>query len=176
MKKLISVLLVLSVMLCCLAPLAMAEPECGTIRIRLNSNVAGCTEQDVDKLIELLSPQVTWYNNPSNPVSIANAAGGAEHAHMEAGREYAITYMLKAADGYELPAELADGDVEFECGEGVTVIYCKIAEMHVPGGDKYARTRAIRIIAKVIPDYTFMQRIIGIIKDIILKIRSWQLY
>lgn len=176
MKKLVSLTLVLFLTLCCFIPLAAAEPACGTIRIRLNSDVAGCTEQDVDRLIELLSPQVTWYNNPIGPVSIANAAGGSEHAHMEAGREYAVTYMLQAADGYELPAELEDGDVVFECGKGVSVVYCKIAEMAVPGGDKYDRHRAIRIIATVIPDCNFIQRIIGLFKDILLKIRSWQLY
>ena len=175
MKKLISVLLAACLLLCCLMPLAAAEPEGGPIRIRLNSDVAGCTSKDVDELIELLSPQVTWYDNGGNgPVSIANYAGGTEYAHMEAGREYAVTYMLKAADGYTLPEEITDGDVVFECGKGAKVVYCKIAEMYA--GSKDARVRALRIIATVVPDGTVMQRIIGFIRDIILKIRTWQLY
>ena len=176
MKKLLSFTLIFVLTLCCFTPPAAAEPACGTIRVRLNSDVAGCTEQDVDRLIELLSPQVTWYNNPIGPVSVADYVGGSFDVRMEPGREYAVTYMLQAAEGYELPAALAEGDVEFECGKGVKVVYCKTAEMAVPNADKYARTRAIRIIAKVIPDCTFAQRIVGLIKDIILKIRSWQLY
>ena len=179
MKKLIAVTMVVCMLFCCLLPLAAAaaEPEGGAIRLRLRSDVAGCTTKDVDKLIELLSLQVTWYDNGGNgPVFIANAAGGSEYAHMEAGREYAVTYMLQAAEGYTLPEEIADGDVEIECGKGVTVVYCKIAEMEKPEtADKYDRTRALRIIAKVVPDCNAIQRIIGWIRDLILKIRSFQI-
>ncbi len=54
--------------------------------------------------------------------------------------------------------------MDIECGKGVTVVYCKIAEMEKPEtADKYDRTRALRIIAKVVPDCTAMQRIIGFI-------------
>ncbi len=178
MKKLISLILVFGLLLCCLPP-CFAAAEGDAIAIRLNSDVAGCTREDVDRLIELLSPQVTWYENGqgNGPVSIANAAGGGEYAHMEAGREYTVTYMLQAAEGYTLPEEIGEGDVSFACGKGVSVIYCKIAEMHNPATpDKYDRIRALRIMATVVPDGTALQRIIGWVRDLILKIRSWQLY
>lgn len=178
MKKLLSLTLIVCVLLGSLLPLASAQTEAEEpIRLRLNSDVAGCTERDVEEIIEILSPQVAYYEANSCPVSIANYAGGSEYAHMEAGRSYAITYTLQAAEGYELPEEISEDDVVFECGKGVTVLYCKVVQMQIPNPDPHVdeRVRVLRIIAKVVVDGNVMQRIIGWIRDIILKIRSWQL-
>ncbi|MBQ6065987.1 MAG: hypothetical protein IJK89_04120 [Clostridia bacterium] len=180
MKKLISLSLAVCVLLGCLLPLASAaQTEAqGPIALRVNSDVAGCTEKDYEQIVEILSPQVTYYTDGSNPISIATYAGGGEYAHMEAGRSYSVTCTLVAADGYTLPEELAEGDVSFECGKGAKVVYCKVAEMHVPNPDPHvdARVRVLRIIATIVVDGTPFQRVIGWIRDIILKIRSWQLY
>ena len=118
MKKLISLTLAVCVLLGCLLPLASALPEGGPIVLRVNSDVAGCTDKDAEKIIEIRSPQVTYYPNPDKPISIANYAGGGEYAHMEAGRNYAVTCVLQAAEGYTLPETLSDGDVVFDCGNG----------------------------------------------------------
>ena len=178
MKKLISLTLAVCVLLGCLLPLASAQPEGGPIVLRVNSDVAGCTDKDAEKIIEIRSPQVTYYPNPDKPISIANYAGGGEYAHMEAGRNYAVTCVLQAAEGYTLPETLSDGDVVFDCGKGAKVVYCKIAEMHVPNPDPHVdeRVRVIRIVADIVVDGNPIQRIIGWFRDIILKIRSWQLY
>ncbi len=180
MKKTISLTLAVVFLLGCLLPMASALPECGQISLRLHSDIAGCTEKDVDQIMEILSPQVIGYVNKSGngPIDIANYAGGPEYAHMEAGRSYTITYMLTAAEGYELPEELADGDVVFDCGKGVDVVYCKVASMHVSNPDPHVdeRIRVLRIMANVVVDGNPLQRVIGWFRDIILKIRSWQLY
>ena len=177
MKKLISLTLAVCVLLGCLLPMAAAA-EKEPIILRVNSDVAGCTEKDAEQIIEIRSPQVTYYPNPDKPISIANYAGGGEYAHMEAGRNYSITCTLQAADGYTLPETLSDGDVVFDCGKGAKVVYCKVAEMHVPNHDPHVdvRVRVLRIVADIVVDGNPLQRIIGWFRDIILKIRSWQLY
>lgn len=178
MKKLISLTLILCVLLGCLALPAGAQQDAGPISLRLNSDIAGCTRMDVDKLIEIRSPQVTFYPYGDSPIFIANYAGGGEYAHMDAGRSYSITYTLVAADGYTLPDEISDGDVIFDCGKGVDVISCKIVEIRRPDTEagENLRTKALRIIAVVVVDGTALQRVIGWFRDIILKIRSWSLY
>ena len=176
MKKTVSLLLIVCLLLGCLAAPAAAEPEKSVISLRLRSDVAGCTSRDADELAEILSPQVVWYRG-SSPVSIANYAGGAEHAHMEAGRSYSVTYLLEAAEGYTLPETLSDGDLSLECGKGVAVVERAVTEMYngnTDGGEA-PRTRVLRIIAKVVVDGSPMQRIIGWFRDLILKIRSLQL-
>ena len=178
MKKLISLTLILCVLFGCLALPAAAQDENGPISLRLNSDIAGCTRMDVDKLIEIRSPQVTFYPYGDSPIYITNYAGGSEYAHMDAGRTYGITYTLVAADGYTLPEELADGYVVFDCGKGVDVVYCKVIEIRHPDAAprEDLRTRALRIIADVVVDGTALQRVIGWFRDIILKIRAWSLY
>ena len=178
MKKLISLTLILCVLLSCLALPAAAQDETGPISLRLNSDIAGCTRMDVDKLIEIRSPQVTFYPYGDSPIYITNYVGNGEYAHMDAGRTYGITYTLVAADGYTLPEEISDGDVIFDCGKGVDVVYCKVVEIQNPDSapGENVRTRALRIIANVVVDGTAFQRIIGWFKDVILKIRSWSLY
>ena len=178
MKKMLSAALAACILLACLLPAAARAEADGPITLRINSNIAGRTETDYEQIVEILSPQVTYYNDRNNAVSIANCAGGSEYAHMEAGRSYAVTCTLKAADGYTLPETLSDGDVAIECGKGAKVAYCKVAEMHVPNPDPRVdeRVRVLRIIATIVVDGNPIQRIIGWFKDVILKIKSWQLY
>ena len=180
MKKLISLTLILCVLLGCLVLPAAAQDETGPISLRLNSDIAGCTRMDVDKLAEIRSPQVTWYPYGDSPIFIANYAGGGEYAHMDAGRSYSITYTLVAAEGYTLPDEVSDGDVVFDCGKGVDVISCKIVEIRRSDSDtapgENPRVKALRVIAVVVVDGTAFQRIIGWFKDVIMKIKAWSLY
>ncbi len=180
MKKRLSLTLILCVLLGCLLPMASAAPTEAEspIILRINSDVAGCTENDTEKIIEIRSPQVTYYNNGSTPISIDSYAGSGVHSPMEAGRNYAVHCTLQAAEGYTLPETLSDGDVVFDCGKGAKVVYCQIAEMHVPNPDPHVdeRVRVLRIIADIVVDSNPLQRIIGWIRDVILKIRSWQLY
>lgn len=178
MKKLLCAALAACLLLTCLLLPAAAQTEEGPISLRLNSDIAGCTRMDVDKLIEIRSPQVTWYPYGDSPIYITNYVGYGEFAHMDAGRTYGITYTLVAADGYTLPEELAEGDVVFDCGKGVDVVYCKVVEIRRPDSaeEENPRTRALKIVANVVVDGTVLQRVIGWFRDVILKIRSWSLY
>lgn len=180
MKKAIAVILAVWALAFCMILPAGAQAGSGAISLRLNSDVAGCTRADAEKLLEIRSGNVIFYRGVAGPIDIANYAGGGEYAHMDAGRTYVITYTLEAADGYTLPEALADGDAALDCGKGVSVISCGIVELRNPDlhpapGDA-PTTRVLRITAKVVTDGTAIQRIIGWLKDIFLKIRWWSLY
>ncbi len=174
MKKTVSAVLAAILLLFSLLP-AAAQPEADVISLRLHSDVAGCTAADAARLIEILSPQVA-YRTDGSTVRISNAAGGGEYAHMDSGRSYYIVYTLSAAPGYQLPETLSENDISIECGKGVSLISFGVVELAVPSGGKDARERVLRIYANVVPDGSVFQRIVGFIKDVILKIRSWQLY
>lgn len=178
MKKMISLTLILCVLFGCLALPCAAQTETDVISLRLNSDIAGCTRMDVDRLIEIHSPQVMLDPYGESPIYITSYVGAGEYAPMEAGRTYGISYTLVAADGYTLPEEIADGDVIVDCGKGVDVLHCKIVEIRRPDSDQgvNVRTRALRVIASVVADSNVFQRIIGWIKDLILKISYWSLY
>ena len=174
LKKGFALLLAVCLLCGALLPLCAAQTETGVISLRLNSDVAGCTREDADRLIEIRSGNVVPGCGGERPIFIANAAGGTEGAHMDAGRTYTITYTLEAADGYTLPETLSEGDVQIETGKGVTVLNCGVIRLaSVTGGEP---TRALRINANVKVDGTVIQRIIGFLRDLFLKIRSWQAY
>ncbi len=180
MKKLISLILAVCTLFCFFTLSAGAQTDNNVISLRLNSNIAGCTRADAEKLIEIRSGHVDYYKENGYAIFIANCAGGGEYAHMDAGRTYVITYTLVSSDGYTLPETLSDGDVSLECGDGVSVISCNVIELRssdpdpVPG--EANTTRVLRITAKVIVDGTAIQRVIGWFKDLLLKIRFWSLY
>ena len=179
MKKTVSLLLAILLLLCCGLP-AAAQSENDVIALRLNSNVAGCTDADAERILEIRSGPVKYYEGNSCPISIANYAGETEYAHMDAGRTYTITYTLIAADGTVLPEELRDEDIVLDCGKGVSVVYCKIVELRNPNLNpapgEPETTRVLRIMANVVVDGTPVQRLIGWLKDLILKIRAWSLF
>lgn len=180
MKKLIAVILAVCSFFCFPLLPARARAVGNVISLRLNSNIAGCTRADAEKLLEIRSAQVDYYKENGYAIFIADCAGGGEHAHMDAGRTYVITYTLAAAEGYTLPETLSDGDVSLECGKGVSKVSFDIIELWntdpsaAPGEAK--TTRVLRITAKVVVDGTPIQRVIGWLKDLFLKIRSWSLY
>ena len=129
MKKLIAVMLAVCTLFSFFLLPAAAQNEENAISLRLNSNIAGCTRADADKLIEILSGPVKYcYDEKGYSIFIANCVGGMEGAHMDAGRTYVITYTLEASDGYVLPETLSDGDVSLDCAKGVSVISCGVVE------------------------------------------------
>ena len=174
MKKGTALLMIACALVCALLLPAAAQTETGVISLRLNSDVAGCTWEDSDRLIEIRSGNVVLRTGGERPIFIANAAGGTEGAHMDAGRTYTITYTLEAAEGYTLPETLAESEVQIETGKGVTVLNCGVIRLATADGGE--PVRALRINANVKVDGTAIQRFIGWLRDLILKIRSWQLY
>ena len=175
MKKAFSVLLALCAVCCCLLPAAAVEM--GTIKVKLNSDLAGLTEKDVVGFIEIKSDNVVSSQQDGGPVSVADYSGTPEFGALVAGRTYFIDYALVAADGYTLPDKVEDLDVEIECGKGVTVYHTPIVSGPYRDEDGVMREyKGFRIQAKVVVDGNAFQRIIGWIHDLILKIEAWSLY
>ena len=175
-KKIFSVLLAVFMVCCCLLP-AFAQSELGTVRVKLNSDVAGYTENDIAQFIEIKSDNVVSSLQDGGPVSVADYSGTPEFGALVAGRTYFIDYAMVAAAGYTLPDKLEDGDVEIECGKGVSVYHVVITSG--PYRDEAGvmqNYKGLRIQAKVVVDGNAFQRIIGWIHDVILKIEAWSLY
>lgn len=176
LKKMISVLLALCVLFLCLLPAAAAGSNFGVISVRLNSDIAGLTKDDAEKLIEIRSDNVVYKTGNGGPVFFADYGGTAEDGALVAGRTYTAYYSLEAADGYTLPDILNDNDVQIECGKGVSVISTQILSAKIRGEDgNFKEYREVRIFAQVVVDGNIFQRVIGMIHDLILKIKAWSL-
>ncbi len=176
LKKSLAVFLAVFTAFCCLLP-AAALTETGRISLKLNSDIAGCTEKDVDRLVWIGSDNVVLRKRTNSPVSISDYAGTMQLGEVKAGRTYYIDYDLEAADGYVLPEKLSDLDVEIECGKGVTVISAKLVSAQIRNDDgEFEEYRGVHIYARVLVDGNALQRIIGFFIDVILKIKAWSLY
>ena len=175
MKKLVSAALALVLLFGCLLP-AVSARELGQVRVRFNSDIAGCGEAQYARIFEILSDNVT-YGFSHGPMGISDYIGRPLEGGMEAGRTYDIYCLLDAADGFELPESLPDGAVTVDCGKGVTVNHVSIvyAKYRMDDGS-FETYRGIQIRASVVVDGSFMQRVVGWLKDTILKIRYWQPY
>ncbi len=173
LKKTFAVLLALCAVYSLLLP-AEALRDTGTIAVKLNSDIAGATRRDAERLIELQSPNVVLSTRGDGPVTVADYGGTGENGALKAGRTYSVYYTLTAAEGYELPETLRDGDVSITCGKGVKVISVQIVTL--PGKNGEILFRGVQIFAQVVVDGNVFQRVIGYFYDVILKIKSWSLY
>ncbi|MBR4727860.1 MAG: hypothetical protein IK080_08230 [Clostridia bacterium] len=171
LKRSIAILLALCALGCCLLPAAAQQPT-GTIRVHLRSDVAGLNEDDTDMLLTLSTDTVYC-----SSVLIADYAGTQESGALVAGRTYTAYYSFKAADGYELPEALTEGDVEITCDKGVTVYAVQRTVSAVRNENGEMRDDpSVRIYAEIVVDGNPAQRIFGWIYDLILKIKAWSLY
>ena len=181
MKKTLSVLLAACLVCFCLIPAFAAgadetgDPtDLGVIRVKLNSNVGGYTDSEVDKLIEIKSGHVVCEKG----VYFYDYAGTTIlDDKIVAGRRYTADYILTAAPGYEMPASVDDLQVEIETEKGVTVIQTVVTtgKYRLENGEFETR-HSLKIFVKVAVDGNVFQRLIGSIVDIVLKIRAWSLY
>ena len=178
LKRTISILLVICAVLGCIMPAFAQESTGGKISLRINSDIAGLTEKDAEKLIEIKGGNVVYSTRGDGPVSINDYAGTHTAEPLAAGRTYNIYYTLTAADGSTLPDSLIEKDLEIECGKGVTVISSQIvtAKEKTEDGIFIENFRGLMIYAVVKVDGNVFQQIYGFIYDLILKIRAWSLY
>ncbi len=177
MRKTIAVLLAAIMLFGCLSVTAFAEEPVGQIRVRLKSDVAGATQEDVQRFIELTSGHAVLGFQWNEPVSVADYAGTPESGKLVAGRTYYVDYVLGAAEGYVLPETLTDENLVIECEKGVTVISRQIVTASVrneTGG--FTNYKGLRGYAKLVVDGNAIQRMVGILHDLILKIKAWSLY
>ena len=176
LKKILCVLLSVLLMSLCLLP-AAAQNETGVIRVRLNSDVAGCTERDAEALIEILSGNVVYTTRRADPVSVVNYAGTPDSGELKAGRAYDLHYQLSAAEGYELPEAITADNMIIDCGKGVDVY-----SVQITGGSyrdengELVPHRGLVIYASVVVDGNLFQRVFGWFYDLLLKARAWSLY
>ena len=177
LKKTLS-LLIASLMICVILLPATAAADVGPVSVKLNSNLAGKTENDVDAFIEVKSGNVVLRAIHGGPVSVYDYAGTPYlDEALVAGRTYDITYCLCPAEGYDFPEKLAEGDLEIECGKNVNVFHKTIAVGHDRNDDGTFRDdREIMIRAMVTVDGNAFQRVVGWFHDLILKIKAWSLY
>ncbi len=175
-NKILSVVLAVCLVCCCLLPAAAAN-ETGVIRVKLHSDIAGLTVDDAEKLVELRSPNVVYRTGAGSPVQISDYAGTAIFDAAVAGRTYYISCTLVAADGYTLPDALSDGDLEIECGKGASVISTQIVSADIRDeSGVLVPFRGLMINAEVVADGNIFQRLIGMLHDLVLKIRAWSLF
>ena len=177
LKKTMSALLIVCLLSCCLLPAFAAQPT-GEIRLKLNSEVAGCLYLNSDCFIEILSDNVILDPERDAPVSVSDYAGTVNFCPLEAGRTYYVSYELVAADGYVLPEKLNEGDVKIECGKGVTVLSTQITRKSVRNDEGVIdSSRGLLIRSRIVVDSNhFWKRVFGYLYDIYLKIRAWSLY
>ena len=176
MKKALSFVLVICLLLV-FAGFSYAEETVDEISLRLNSDIAGLTENDTEKLIEIRKGNVVYSMRGDGPVSIYDIAGTPEPGAVVAGRTYSIYYTLTAAEGYALPDKLPEGNLEIECGNGVKVISSQVVTAkEYSDGISPENFRGLMIFAQVKVDGSLLQRLYGFVYDMVLKIRAWSPY
>ncbi len=176
-RKIISVVLALCMLGVFMLPAAAAE-SVGTVKVALSSDVAGRKEEESQAFITVLSGNVRCSDHNAGPVSASDYAGTPViEEPLVAGRTYYVSYLLEATDGCMLPDRIEDCDLEIECGKNIEVFSKQIVVSHAKTENGMVEDfRGLRIQARVLVDGNFLQRIIGLFHDIILKIRAWSLY
>lgn len=176
LKKTVCVLLCALIACCCLTPAAAAE-DAGVITLRINSDIAGSTARDTERLIEVVSGNVVPGTPKNSPVHVSDYAGTPTDEILVAGRAYNIRYNLSAAEGFELPEKVTADNVKIECGKGADVYHVAITKgTYREESGEPVTYRGLQIYAVVTVDGNAFQRLIGWIHDLILKIRAWSLY
>ena len=175
-RKTVSVLSALCVLCCCLLPAAALAPT-GPVAVTLHSDIAGCTQNDADRLIEVKTAGVAVKGLAGEGIYISDFGGTPENGPLVAGRTYFIDYTLSAAPGYTLPETVGPDTVAVTCGKGVSVISTQLVQVTARDDDGNPLPfRGIAIRTKTVVDGSLLQRILGYIHDLILKIRAWSLY
>lgn len=176
LKKSMALVLAICAALCCIMPAYGAEKS-DKISVKLNSDIAGLTEKDYEKLAEIKSGNIVYSFESGLPVLIADYAGTAESGPVKAGRIYYFYYNFTAAEGYTLPDEINDSTIDIQCGKGVKVIAANIVTAKKNDAKlNVVNYRGLAIYAEVKVDGNIFQRITGFIYDMILKAKAWSLY
>ncbi len=176
-RKIVSVVLALCMLGCCLILSAAAQEPVGRVSLKLNSDVAGHTDADYSAFITVVSGNVRISFHSGGPVYASDYAGTTTDEALVAGRTYYVDYLLEAEDGFALPDAVNEDDIEIECGKGVTVFAKQIVVSHARTDNGFVEDfRGLRIQARVLVDGNEWQRLIGWFYDLILKIRAWSLY
>ena len=174
MKKIISVFLVFVYIVSGVSFCVSAQPKDEKIVIELRSDIAGMTIDDYRDFAVIRSDNIVFDETQrSDPVYVADCTGNMYFEKMKPGRVYRIGYTLYAADGFEIPVEFDENNIEFICSDNVDVYwYGKTIGTGKDGGC----LASLSVWTEVKVDGNFFQNIFGAIADWLLKIKSWSPY
>lgn len=173
MKKTICFLLTIVLLFSTLVPvLAADDGETPTTRLHLRSDLAGMKPSNYTKFADIESDVLDFNTvTRTDPVYVSDYSGTAliDTEELTAGREYEVDYDLYPVNGFVLPQTKEELDIQFDCDKGVRVITYNITRGN---GDQ----RMVHIMAVVIVDGNWFQRIIGWLYDRYIKAKAWSLY
>lgn len=173
MKKITA--LILAALCICFSVLPASAEETASAVITLRSDIAGVDYTQPERIAVIESDGIIF--NPEaflSCIQITDCVGNIILEPLKAGRTYVVCLSFIAADGYTLPDELTEDNFRIECSDNCNVFICHKAFSGYRQGAK--RDECIEIEAEIRVDGIFLQRFIGKILDILLKIRSWSPY
>lgn len=172
MKKAISVCLALVLLLSAfIFPVFASEKT----EIVLSNELAGLSwGDDAGKFAEIVSGDIVFTPvRTTEPLSVYAYNGDPYFNELKAGRTYYIDYVFSPAPGSSFPEKFSDETVSVVCGEGCTLLwYDKAVGNDGNGG----MTDFLCVHTRVTVKGNTVQRIIGKLLDLLLKLRSWSLY
>lgn len=173
MKKTLSVVLALIILVFSMCFPVYAQENSDVFRFSLKSNVSGLTWDDYEEFAVFDTEKLKYDTGHTNPVGIYTYAGDVYIDELKPGRTYYISHSFVAADGYEFPEEFNEENMEFDCEKGCTVLWYNKTKGYE---GLYVTYDGLYIYTKVVVDGNIFQRIFGRIADWFLKIKAWSPY
>lgn len=178
MKKIVSVLLVVLLAALSLMPFSAAEGrKTADVSVRLFSDLAGLDYRQPEKFAAPLSDGIEFNTFLGlDPVLVCDYAGNMYEGKIKAGRTYTVSVSFEAADGYELPSEISEKNVSVEKDGSIDMLYVSKTGGAYNIDGVMTPHEAVKITYMITVPSNAFQRLIGMLADLFLKIRSWSLY
>lgn len=167
MKKTLCLIFVLIFAFSALSVTSFAEDKTANLAAVFNSDIAGMTEADYEKMADLSVGNLVFHEEG---VFICDYSNQANEGAIVAGRTYFIYYYFDTADGYEFPEDIGS-NLNFTCEGNTEVVSYSLINGGVPVGGEF-----LTICVEVKVDGNIFQKIIGFFTDMILKLKLWSLY
>ncbi len=170
MKKCVCLLLAFILAFSIFTLPAYAAADTGVV-IHLSDDLDGLSARDYEKFASFTSGNCSFdLLAPAGPVYFSDCAGTSFDGPLTAGRTYSVYYSLMPDEGLD-PQSC---ELEFDCDSGVKVI--SYSAVKYSDSETTAERYGLTVFAQVTVRGSFLQRVIGIILDLIAKIKAWQLY
>ena len=170
MKKCLSVFFAVLFVFSALFIPVNAKEKIDSISVGFSNDLVGLTDKDIENFKVKTSDNIVL---DDDPILVADYTGAAYLGKIKPGRTYYIYYDFVATDGYELPDEINEENIDINCDDGVSVIwYGKTIGPYVDGKP----SEGLMFFTKLEAPGNFFQRFFGRIADIFLKIKAWSPY
>ena len=172
MKKCLSVCMALVLLFAAFVFPAFASER---IDIVLSNDIAGSVwGDDAEKFAEIVSGDIMFTPAPTTDCVAVYAYNGDPYFNaLKAGRTYYIDYVFSPLPGCTFPEEFSDETFSVVCGEGCTLLWYG-KTVGNDGSDNM--TEFLSVHTRVTVKGNTVQRLIGKLLDLFLKLRSWCLY